>query len=154
MLGHAATHDGHRSPSPDSRDFARAMTLALEDAHVTPDEVDVVFADAAGTPSGDALEAKAIREVFGVRAGRVPVTAPKSMVGRLYAGGAALDVATALLSMRDGVIPPTVNLDQRAESCELNVVTGRALPITVSTALINARGFGGFNSAMVLRKHA
>ncbi len=79
--------------------------MALKDAGVGPDDVDVVFADAAGIPEWDLLEAKAIKEVFGKRATDVPVTAPKTMVGRLYAGGAALDVATALLAMRDGRDP-------------------------------------------------
>ena len=108
IAGYAATHDGHHwaDPAPDGRRFARAMQLALEDAGVGPDDVDVVFADAMGVPEWDRLEAEAIREVFGKRAAEVPVTAPKSAVGRLYAGGASLDVAAALLAMRDGVIPP------------------------------------------------
>jgi act minimal PKS chain-length factor (CLF/KS beta) len=127
--------------------------MALEQAAVEPKDVDVVFADAAGTPEGDALEAKAIKEVFGSGSARVPVTAPKSMVGRLYAGGASLDVATALLAMRDGLIPPTINLDRPAEGCDLNYVTGRAQPGALNTALINARGFGGYNSALVLQKY-
>ena len=75
------------------------------------------------------------------------------MVGRLYAGGASLDAATALLAMRDGVIPPTINLDQPAADGALQFVTGQAREAPVNTALINARGFGGFNSALVLRKY-
>ena len=93
-------------------------------------DIDVVFADGAGTPDGDLAEARALTHAFGGRAQEVPVTVPKSMVGRLYAGGASLDVATALLAMRDGVIPPTVNVSELAEGCELNLVreaqTGRA----------------------------
>jgi minimal PKS chain-length factor (CLF/KS beta) len=155
ILGHAATHDGyhHSKAAPDGVQLARAMTQALKDAGVSPDDVDTVFADAAGTAEGDAAEVKAIRKVFGRRAGEVPVTAPKSMVGRLYAGGASLDVATALLAMRDGQVPPTINLERPAAGGELDFVTGRARATKVETVLINARGFGGFNSAMVLRKH-
>jgi len=74
------------------------------------------------------------------------------MVGRLYAGGASLDVATALLAMRDAVIPPTIHLDRPAPGCDLNFVTGKAQAREITNVLINARGFGGFNSALVLRR--
>lgn len=154
ILGHGATFDAYHyaEPAPDGRQFARAMSLALQNANVRPEEVDVIFADAAGTPKGDALEAKAIREVFG-ESSQVRVTVPKAMVGRLYAGGASLDVATALLAMRDGIIPPTINLDQPAKGCDLNFVTGTAQAAEINTVLVNARGFGGFNSALVLRRY-
>ena len=154
VIGYGATHDAHHycRPAPDGRQFARAMRIALDDAGVGPGGIDVIFADAAGVPEADAIEADAIREVFGERADKVPVTAPKTMVGRLYAGGASLDAAAALLAMRDGVIPPTINLDEPAEGCELNFVTGSAQEADVRTVLINARGYGGFNSALVLRR--
>jgi minimal PKS chain-length factor (CLF/KS beta) len=156
IAGHAATQDGyhHSKVAPDGVQLARAMTLALKDAGVSADDVDVVFADAAGTPEGDAAEVKAIHQVFGRRAREVPVTAPKSMVGRLYAGGAALDVATALLAMRDGIVPPTINLDRPADGFDLSFVRGEGRPMKLETVLINARGFGGFNSALVVRKFA
>lgn len=154
VVGYGATQDAHHwgDPAPDGRRYARAMQIALDDAGIGADDVDVVFADAAGIPEWDRLEAMAIRDVFGRRASEVPVTAPKSMVGRLYAGGAALDVAGALLAMRDGVIPPTVNLDQPAEGCDLAFVTGTAREADVRTALVCARGYGGFNGALVLRR--
>jgi minimal PKS chain-length factor (CLF/KS beta) len=78
------------------------------------------------------------------------VTAPKTMVGRLYAGGAPLDVAAALLAMRDGCLPPTVNVDQPIYG-SLDLVTGEARDAKLGTVLVNARGFGGFNAALVLR---
>jgi minimal PKS chain-length factor (CLF/KS beta) len=88
----------------------------------------------------------------GARAGSVPVTAPKTMVGRLSAGGASLDVAAALLAMRNGVIPPTINLDDPADGCDLEFVTGGARPAQLATVLVVARGYGGFNAALVLRQ--
>ena len=156
ILGYCATQDAYHyaKNSPKGEQLTRAMRGAIHNAGITAEQVDVIFADAAGTPEGDAAEATAIREVFGSRAGEVPVTAPKSMVGRLYAGGASLDVATALLSMRDSVIPPIVNLDKPAKGCELNFVGPKAQKMPVSTALINGRGYGGFNSSMVVRKYA
>jgi minimal PKS chain-length factor (CLF/KS beta) len=154
LLGYGATHDAYhwREPEPDGRRYARAMEIALADAGVKPDEVDVVFADAAGTPEWDLIEATAIKQVFGKRGTEVPVTAPKTMTGRLYAGGASLDVAAALLALRDGTIPPTINLDTPADGCDLNFVTGTSQKAELRTALVAARGYGGFNSAIVLRR--
>jgi 3-oxoacyl-(acyl-carrier-protein) synthase len=154
VAGYGATNDAyhHSKPAPDGEQLARAMRIALDDAGIGPGDVDVVFADAAGVPEADVAEAKAIKDVFGKRASEVPVTAPKTMVGRLYAGGAPLDVATALLAMRDGVIPPTINLDEPADGCDLSFVTGSARKAELGTALVLARGFGGFNGALVLRR--
>jgi 3-oxoacyl-(acyl-carrier-protein) synthase len=155
IVGYGATQDGYHyaKPAPDGRQFARAMTQALQEANVKPDEVDAVFADAFGVREWDRLEVKALKEVFGTHAARVPITAPKTMTGRLYAGGASLDVATALLALRDGVLPPTINVDRLADESELNLVRGQARPAKLKTVLINARGFGGFNSALVLKKY-
>lgn len=152
IAGYGATHDGHHwgEPAPEPTQYARAMRVALKDADVRPDDVDAVFCDAFGVPEFDRLEAAAIRDVFGGR--DVPVTAPKSMTGRLYAGGASLDVAAALLAMRDGRLPPTINLDQPAEDCELDFVTGSAREADLRTVLVTARGYGGFNAALVLKR--
>jgi minimal PKS chain-length factor (CLF/KS beta) len=150
IAGYGATFD----PSPTSGrrpTLARAIQLALADAEVGPDEVDVVFADGMGRRDLDLAEAATIDEVFGV--GRVPVTVPKTLTGRLYAGGAALDAATALLAMRDGVIPPTAGVTDPAPGCEgLDLVLGEPRPARLRVAVVLARGFGGFNAAMVLRR--
>lgn len=102
-------------------------------------------------PEFDLTEAQAIKQALGGRAGEVPVTAPKSMVGRLYAGGASLDVAAAVMAMRHGIVPPIVNLEHPAEGCELAFVT-EALESRLDTVLVVARGYGGFNAALVLRR--
>jgi 3-oxoacyl-(acyl-carrier-protein) synthase len=156
ILGYCTTQDGHHyaKPAPECRQYARAMREAIARAGITPNDVDVIFADAAGDLKGDALEAEAIRQVFGSRAAEVPITAPKSMVGRLYAGGASLDVAAALLSMRDDVVPPIVNLEKPAKGCELSFTKGKERAMPVRTVLINSRGYGGFNGSMVLQKYA
>jgi 3-oxoacyl-(acyl-carrier-protein) synthase len=151
IAGYGATNDAYHygKPAPDGKQYARAMKLALDDAGVSPGDVDAVFADGIGVPEWDSIEAAAIKDVLGTD---VPVTVPKSMVGRLYAGGASLDAATAVFAMRDGVIPPTINLDEPAEGCDLNFVTGSSQKADLSTVLIAARGYGGFNSALVLRR--
>ncbi|MFI6497905.1 ketosynthase chain-length factor [Nonomuraea typhae] len=147
IAGYAATFD----PKPGigrPPGLSRAIELALTDAGVRPGEVDVVFADAAGVPDLDCSEAAALRAVFGPRG--VPVTAPKTMTGRLYSGGSALDLATALLSIKHDLVPPTVNVAEPLEEYALDLVT-EARSTRVDTALVLARGHGGFNAAVVLR---
>jgi act minimal PKS chain-length factor (CLF/KS beta) len=147
LAGYAATFD----PQPGSGrepGLRRAMELALADAGLAPEAIDVVFADAAGVPELDRMEADAIRSIFGCRG--VPVTAPKTMTGRLNAGGAALDLATALMAMRDGVIPPTIGVTELAPGCDIDLVTGVPREARIGAALVAARGYGGFNAAVVL----
>ncbi|OAR24060.1 beta-ketoacyl synthase [Streptomyces sp. ERV7] len=129
----------------------KAIELALADAGVAPGDVDVVFADAAADPELDRQEAEALNAVFGTRG--VAVTAPKTMTGRLYSGAAPLDLAAAFLAIKDGLIPPTVHVDPAAEY-DLDLVTGEPRTAEVRTALVIARGYGGFNSAVVVRAAA
>jgi len=149
IAGFAATFD----PRPDSGrepTLRRAMELALADADLPASAIDVVFADAAGVPELDRLEAAAISAVFGP--GGVPVTAPKTMTGRLNAGGAALDLASALLAIRDGVIPPTVGVAELAPDCDIDLVRDAPREAPVGAAMVVARGYGGFNAATVVTK--
>jgi act minimal PKS chain-length factor (CLF/KS beta) len=125
-----------------------AMRGAIGDAGLSPADIDVVFADAAGVQELDRAEAGAIGAVFGPRG--LPVTAPKTMTGRLNAGGGALDLAAALLTIRDGLIPPTVNVRWPAPGYDLDLVT-EPRSRSVGAALVCARGYGGFNSAVVVR---
>ncbi len=150
IVGYAATFD----PAPGSGrepGLRRAVELALDDGGLTPGDIDAVFADAAALPELDRIEADAIKAVFGTRG--VPVTAPKTMTGRLLSGAGALDLAAALLSLRDQLIPPTVNVSPAAEY-ELDVVLAEPRAARVDAALVLARGYGGFNSAMVVCRAA
>ncbi|WP_019819354.1 beta-ketoacyl synthase N-terminal-like domain-containing protein [Saccharomonospora saliphila] len=153
VRGWAATHDGTpsgpgRGGSPEQ--YARSMRLALDRAGRPPEAVDAVVPDALGVPECDRAEAAAIRSVFGSR--DVPVTSQKSLTGRLYQGGAALDAATALLAMRERTLPACAGVREPAEGCDLNFVpaTTRA---ELDTVLLGARGFDGYNSALVLCGH-
>ena len=150
IAGYGATFDP-RPGSGREPGLKRAIESALADAELTPADIDAVFADAAAVPELDRAEAAAISGVFGPRG--VPVTAPKTMTGRLYSGAASLDTAAALLSIRDGVIPPTTNVAPAPEY-DLDLVTGQARTATVDAALVLARGYGGFNSALVVRRAA
>ncbi|MFI6008623.1 ketosynthase chain-length factor [Streptomyces sp. NPDC051243] len=147
IAGYGATIDP-RPGSGGESGLRRALETALADAGIRPDEVDVVFADAAAVPELDRAEADAINAVFGP--GGVPVTAPKTMTGRLYSGAAPLDLAAAFLAMADGLIPPTVNTEPLPEY-GLDLVGPQPRPAQVRTALVLARGQGGFNSAVVVR---
>ncbi|QGN49955.1 ketosynthase chain-length factor [Micromonospora sp. WMMD558] len=147
IAGQGSTFDP-RPGSGREPGLRRAIELALADAGVAPSDVDVVFADAAGVPDADRAEAAAISAVFGPVG--VPVTAPKTMTGRLYAGGAALDLACALLALRDQVIPPTVGVARLAPGCDLDLVRDVPREARLRTALVVARGYGGFNAAAVV----
>lgn len=147
VAGYGSTFD----PKPGSGrepGLRRAIEVALADAGVEAGQVDVVFADAAGTPRLDREEADAISAVFGPSG--VPVTAPKTMTGRLYSGAAPVDVVSAVLAIREGLIPPTTNVELSPEYA-IDLVTGQPRTAPVRTALILARGYGGFNSAVVVR---
>ncbi|MFQ6329338.1 ketosynthase chain-length factor [Nocardia sp. CWNU-33] len=148
IAGYASTFDpppGSQRPSG----LRRAAELALADAGLRPDEIDVVFADASGLPDRDRDEAAAIESIFG--ANGVPVTATKPLTGRLFSGAGPLDIVTALLSMRDAVIPPTAHTTELAEHYRIDLVLGAARPTDVGAALVLARGRWGFNSAVVVR---
>ncbi|MFA7761412.1 ketosynthase chain-length factor [Streptomyces sp. NPDC048723] len=149
LAGHGSTFD----PRPGSGrppGLARAIRLALADARLEAGEIDVVFADASGVPEWDRAEANAIAEVFGPYG--VPVSVPKTLVGRLYAGGGPLDLVCALLSLRDGVIPATAHVSDVPEDYRIDLVRGEHRSAPVRTALVLARGNGGYNSAMVVRR--
>jgi minimal PKS chain-length factor (CLF/KS beta) len=153
VAGYGATHDAHHheDPAPDATQYARAIRISLADAGVDPDDVDLVIADGAGVPELDALELEALHRVFGGRRTPVPVTAPSSWTGRLMAGGSALAVATALLAMRDGIVPGTAYLDDPVEAPGVDLVQQSRVQ-ELSTVVVLARGFGGFNSSLVLRR--
>ncbi|MFE0804697.1 ketosynthase chain-length factor [Streptomyces sp. BB1-1-1] len=147
IAGYGATFD----PRPGSGRppaLRKAIELALADAGADAADVDVVFADGAAVPELDRTEAEALNEVFGT--GRVPVTVPKTMTGALYSGAGALDLATALLAMEEGLIPPTTNTEPDREY-GLDLVVGQPRTTEVRTALVLARGHRGFNSALVVR---
>lgn len=148
LAGYAATFD------PDPEDSAadgleRAIRAALADADRGPRDIAVVFADASGVRAADRAEAAALTAVFGAHG--VCVTAPKARTGRLYAGGAALDLVSALLALGDGRVPPTApHVTSLAADCPVDLVTGRTRLLTGDAALVLARGEGGYNAAAVV----
>lgn len=155
VAGYAATHDGRTSrPRGDtfgeqpSKYLAAALHRALQRAHTSPGRTDVLFADATGVPTADRAEAEAIRTVF---PDGVPVTGHKGLLGRAAHGSSALDVATAVLAMREQTLPAFGTLANPAPGCELDFIAAphRA---AVHVAAVAARGYDGFNSALILRR--
>jgi act minimal PKS chain-length factor (CLF/KS beta) len=151
IAGYGATFDA-AAKHGGAKGLRRAVEAALADAGADAADIGVVFADGSGTPDDDRVEAETLAAVFGP--GAVPVTVPKTMTGRMNSGGAPADLAYALLSLRDKVIPPTINVRTIAPGYEIDLVVGEPRPWQPGAALVLARGRGGFNSAMVLRAAA
>ena len=151
IAGGGITSDGYHitAPDPSGSGAARAMTLALRDAGVDPAEVVSVNAHATSTPTGDVAEAIAINAAIG---GHALVTAPKSMLGHLLGAAGAVETIATVLSVRDGVVPITRNLEDLDDDVELDVVSVEARRLPVPVAVNNAFGFGGHNVALVVRE--
>jgi 3-oxoacyl-[acyl-carrier-protein] synthase II len=153
VVGGALTGDAHHitAPDPQGDGARRAMTRALRSAEMNPEEIDVVYAHGTSTPLNDATETHALKSVFGEHAYEMPVTATKSMVGHLIGAAGAIAAVAAALSIQEGVIPPTINLENPDPACDLDYVPGVARQRPVRSAMVNAFGFGGQNVVVILR---
>jgi 3-oxoacyl-[acyl-carrier-protein] synthase II len=155
LVGYGATADASHItlPAPGGMGAVRAARRALEKAGLGPDDVQHVNAHATSTPEGDKAELQAIRTIFGERAGSVPITANKSMLGHTLGAAGAIEAVATVLTLRDGCVPPTINLtDPDPEAAGLDIVTGEARQADLSVALSNSFGFGGQNTALVFRR--
>ena len=149
ILGHGATFTGPSMWERSREGLAQAIRVALAEAGCAPEEIDVVFADALGTPEADRAEALAIADALGAHGSRVPVTAPKAGFGRAYCAAPVLDVASAVLAMEHRVVPPTPYVTDVCH--DLDLVTGSSRACGARTALVLSRGLMGCNAALVLR---
>jgi 3-oxoacyl-[acyl-carrier-protein] synthase II len=154
VLGYALTEDAYHiaAPEPSGEGAARAMGLALSDGGLSPDEVDYIVPHGTGTPLNDAAETKACKLVFGQRAHRVPISSNKSMMGHLLGAAGSISTVVAILAIRDGIVPPTINLEHPDPECDLDYVPNQARKVLVHTAMANAFGFGGQNATVVVRR--
>jgi len=153
VCGGALTADALHmvAPEPSGSHAARAITLALERTDTGPGEIDYICAHGTGTQANDVAETRAIRLALGPHAEHTPISSPKSMVGHMIAAAGALSAMCCVLAMRDGVLPPTTNLERADPECDLDYIPLRARRATVRTAIVNAFGFGGQNCVVVLR---
>jgi len=151
LTGYGLSADAYHmtAPPPDAEGAARAMQLALEHARISPGQVDYINAHATSTDIGDVSETRAIKHVFGEHAYKVPISSTKSMTGHLLGGAGAVEMAACALAIRDGVIPPTINLEHPGEECDLDYTPNVAREKKVRVALNNSFGFGGHNATLV-----
>ncbi|MGH2467589.1 MAG: beta-ketoacyl-ACP synthase II [Candidatus Limnocylindrales bacterium] len=156
VLGAAMTSDAYHlsAPEPSGRAETMAMTKALRDAGVAPDEIDYIVAHGTSTPLNDGNESRAIKQAFGAAAQTVAISSPKSMVGHLLGAAGAISALAAISAIRDGVISPTMNLEHPdvEDDCDLDYVPLAARQARVDTAMINGFGFGGQNAVAVFRR--
>jgi 3-oxoacyl-[acyl-carrier-protein] synthase II len=154
LIGYGMSSDAHHltAPPEDGEGVGRVMTAALEDAGLTPGDVQYVNAHATSTPLGDKAEAVAIGRVFGEHATRLAVSSTKSMTGHLLGGAGALEAGLTVLALRDQIAPPTTNLDHQDEDNPLNLVPNRAMPLEITNAMTNSFGFGGTNASLIFSR--
>ena len=151
LSGYGMSADAYHmtAPPPDGKGAARAMELALEHARISPDRVDYINAHATSTDIGDLIETRAIKKVFGDYAHKVSISSTKSMTGHMLGGAGGVEMAACALAIRDSVIPPTINLENPGEECDLDYTANVAREKKVRVALNNSFGFGGHNATLV-----
>ena len=154
VLGYGSSLDAYRvsDPPADGKGAVHAMTMAIRDAGIRPEDVHHINAHGTGTPKNDAAETVAIKTVFGRRAYDIPVTAVKSMTGHMIAASGAVEFVASVLTAVSGLIPPTINLSVPDPECDLDYVPGVARPFHGTTVLSNSFGFGGQNATLILRR--
>jgi 3-oxoacyl-[acyl-carrier-protein] synthase II len=152
ILGYGSTCDAHHRVRLDESGVepARAMSLALEDAGLTPDDIDYVNVHGTSTALNDRIETRAVKHCFGERARRIPLSATKSMVGHPQGASGAAGISAVLFAMKECLIPPTLNLDEADSECDLDYVPREPRLARVQYALANCIGFGSKNSALVI----
>jgi 3-oxoacyl-[acyl-carrier-protein] synthase II len=154
VAGYGITNDAHHmtAPRPDGSQAARSMQLALEDAHVSPDEIGYVNTHGSSTPLNDTTETMAIKKVLGDRAYKVPMSGTKGYYGHALGASGAIETAICALALEKEWLPPTVNLQVADKACDLNFLPGTGRKERVEHILTNSFGFGGINAALVLRR--
>ena len=154
VVGYGSSFDayGITRPEPEGKGAALAMTAALREARLDPADIDYINAHGTSTRLNDLMETVAVKRVFGHRAGSIPMSSQKSMVGHLIGASGALEAAATALSLQRGVIPPTINQDTPDPDCDLDYVPNTAREIPVHRAISNSFGFGGQNASLVMTR--
>jgi len=154
IAGYGSTTDAHHitAPAEGGRGAVEAMKKALADAEISNEEVDYINAHGTSTPANDKNETAAIKTVFGDMAYQLNISSTKSMTGHLLGGGGAFESLVSLLSLKNNIIPPTINLNTPDEDCDLNYTPNVALEKDLSMAMSNSFGFGGHNGVLVFKK--
>jgi 3-oxoacyl-[acyl-carrier-protein] synthase II len=156
ILGFSMTCDAYHmtAPEPSGKQAARAIQRALQDADVKPEDIDYINAHGTSTPLNDKTETLVIKQVFGGHAYKTPISATKSMIGHLIGAAGAVELIATVLAMEYQIIPPTINYEVPDPECDLDYVPNVSRSATIDFALKNSFGFGGKNSALVIKKFA
>lgn len=154
LIGFGMSADAHHmtSPDPEGKGGASSMNAAITDAQINPQEVQYINAHGTSTPAGDELEVMGIKRSFGEHAYRLAVSSTKSMTGHLLGAAGAVEAIFSILSIKDQIAPPTINLDNPSEGCDLNFVPHKAQEMKINIALSNSFGFGGTNGTLIFRR--
>ena len=154
VLGYGVNNNAHHltAPPSDGQGSAAVMRMALADAGLEPDRIDHINAHGTGTPHNDVTETRAIKAVFGAAAYRIPVTSIKSMTGHMMGAAGSVEAIATVLSLRDGVVPPTIHYETPDPDCDLDIVANSARLASMRTALTNSAGIGGCNAAIILSR--
>ncbi len=154
VVGHGTSSDAHHitAPHPEGEGAGRCMENALSDAGISPDQIGYINAHGTSTPLGDAAEVKAIKRTFGNHTDNIYVSSTKSMIGHLLGAAGGVESIFCAMALHEGIIPPTINLDQVDEDCKLNHVANTAKKVQLEYALNNSFGFGGTNSSLILKR--
>jgi len=155
IVGYGYTGDAYHitAPSPDGDGAARCMEMALRDAGMSAEEIDAINAHGTSTPLNDATETQAIKKVFGEYAKKIPVSATKSLTGHLLGAAGSTEAIFTILSIQNGLLPPTINYDEPDPECDLDYVPNEARRKPIQVAMSNAFGFGGTNATLIFKKY-
>jgi len=153
IIGYGMSGDAHHMTEPDPDGAARCMTKALKDGGLEPSAIDYINAHGTSTPVGDRSETTAIKKAFGEHAYKLAVSSTKSMTGHLLGAAGGVEAVVIGLTLRDGIIPPTINLENQDPECDLDYVPNEARKADVRIALSNSFGFGGHNATIVMKKY-
>ncbi len=156
LSGYGASSDAHHvtQTHPEGEGAARAMKWAIEDAGIAPDKVDYINAHGTSTPLNDKYETIAMKRMYGDHAYKLAISSTKSMTGHLLGAAGGIEAAFTVLAIKDGVVPPTININDPDPDCDLNYVPNNAIKQTVNVAMSNSLGFGGHNASLVFKRFA
>jgi 3-oxoacyl-[acyl-carrier-protein] synthase II len=155
IVGYGATCDAYHitSPVPGGEGAARAISLALKDANLTPDQVSYINAHGTSTPANDSTETAAMKKALGDYAYKITVSSTKSMTGHLLGGSGGIEAVAAVMAVANDRVPPTINLDNPDPDCDLDYVPHHSREQIVNVALSNSFGFGGHNVTLAFKKY-
>jgi 3-oxoacyl-[acyl-carrier-protein] synthase II len=154
VVGFGLSGDGyHMAAPPEDGDGAvRCMQMALDDAGLAPEDIDYINAHGTSTPLNDVVETRAIKTVFGEHAYKLAVSSTKSMIGHMLGGAGGVESVFLALSIRDQIVPPTINLENPDPECDLDYVPNKARETEIRAAISNSFGFGGTNAVLAMKR--